>query len=60
MKQYFKAKNQHPGILHYCIIFLFDVIVDHILLFRMGDFFEIFYEDAIQISPVVLLFLIQG
>jgi DNA mismatch repair protein MutS len=31
MQQYREAKARHPGML---------------LLFRMGDFFELFYEDA--------------
>src|ERR1700761_2851920 len=31
MRQYFAAKSQHP---------------DALLLFRMGDFYELFYEDA--------------
>ena len=32
MRQYFAAKQAHP---------------DCLLLFRMGDFYELFYEDAI-------------
>jgi len=35
MKQYFEIKQKHP---------------DCILLFRMGDFYETFYNDAITIS----------
>ena len=31
MEQYFKAKEEHP---------------DAVMLFRMGDFYETFYEDA--------------
>ena len=31
MQQYWKLKNQHP---------------DQLMFYRMGDFYEIFYEDA--------------
>lgn len=33
MRQYFAAKQEHPG----CLLF-----------FRLGDFFELFYDDAIR------------
>lgn len=42
MQQYWEIKDQHP---------------DEILLFRMGDFYEIFYEDAIKAAPVIGLTL---
>ena len=32
MAQYFKIKEQHK---------------DHLLFFRLGDFYEMFYDDAI-------------
>lgn len=35
MRQYFKIKDQHPG---------------YILLFRLGDFYEMFFEDALTVS----------
>ena len=31
MQQYWKLKNQHP---------------EQLMFYRMGDFYEIFYEDA--------------
>ena len=42
MQQYFKIKAEHPGA---------------ILLFRVGDFYETFGEDAIQISKVLGIIL---
>ena len=38
MKQYVKIKQQHP---------------DCILLYRMGDFYEMFFEDAVTAAPVL-------
>ncbi|MFI5282341.1 MAG: DNA mismatch repair protein MutS [Candidatus Dormibacterales bacterium] len=38
MRQYREAKEQHP---------------DGILLFRLGDFFEIFFEDAETAAPIM-------
>jgi DNA mismatch repair protein MutS len=38
MRQYREAKEQHP---------------DGILLFRMGDFYEIFFEDAELAAPIM-------
>jgi DNA mismatch repair protein MutS len=38
MKQYFQIKNQHP---------------DAILLFRVGDFYETFGEDAVKASEIL-------
>ncbi len=38
MEQYFANKQQHPNCL---------------LLFRMGDFYELFYEDALTAAPVL-------
>ena len=35
MRQYFKIKDQHEG---------------YILLFRLGDFYEMFFEDALTVS----------
>ncbi len=35
MEQYFEIKKQYP---------------DHILLYRVGDFYEMFYEDAVTVS----------
>ena len=42
MKQYFEAKRQHPNA---------------IVFFRMGDFFEMFYEDAVKVSAALELTL---
>ena len=38
MRQYWDVKNQHP---------------DKILLFRMGDFFEMFFDDAVVAAPIL-------
>ncbi|HYY08470.1 MAG TPA: hypothetical protein VFA25_07690, partial [Actinomycetota bacterium] len=38
MQQYWEAKRSHP---------------DAILLFRLGDFFEIFFEDAVEAAPIM-------
>ena len=38
MKQYVKIKEDHP---------------DCILLYRMGDFYELFFEDAVTAAPVL-------
>ena len=38
MQQYHSVKKQHPGAL---------------LLFRLGDFYELFYEDAVQASRIL-------
>lgn len=35
MKQYFSVKNKYPG---------------HILFFRLGDFYEMFFDDALLVS----------
>ncbi|MBW2623635.1 MAG: DNA mismatch repair protein MutS, partial [Deltaproteobacteria bacterium] len=37
-KQYFEVKEQHP---------------EAILFFRMGDFYEMFFEDAIKAAPIL-------
>src|ERR1700740_3207779 len=42
MQQYRDAKERHPGML---------------LLFRMGDFYELFYDDAVVASRVIGLTL---
>lgn len=42
MTQYWEIKDQHP---------------DEILLFRMGDFYELFSEDAVKAAPVTGLTL---
>ncbi|MFN7950968.1 MAG: DNA mismatch repair protein MutS [bacterium] len=42
MRQYFEIKDRHR---------------DAILLFRMGDFFEIFFEDALTAAPLLDLTL---
>jgi len=44
MKQYWDIKSLHP---------------DKVLLFRMGDFFEMFHEDAIQAAPILGIALTQ-
>jgi len=38
MKQYREAKQEHP---------------DGVLLFRLGDFYEIFFEDAVLAAPIM-------
>ena len=38
MKQYWAAKLEHP---------------DAILLFRMGDFYEVFFDDAVEAAPIM-------
>ena len=38
MQRYLEVKAQHP---------------QAILLFRMGDFYELFYEDAVVASKVI-------
>ena len=42
MKQYFETKDRNPG---------------HILFFRVGDFYEMFYDDAVTVSRVLELTL---
>ena len=32
---------------------------DKILLFRMGDFFEMFYDDAVKAAPIIGIALTQ-
>ena len=44
MRQYWEIKNQH---------------LDKILLFRMGDFFEIFHQDAETAAPILNITLTQ-
>lgn len=38
MRQYWEIKNQHQ---------------DKVLLFRMGDFYEMFYQDAVIAAPIL-------
>ena len=42
MEQYWLNKNQH---------------LDKILMFQMGDFFEMFYDDAVKAAPILNLAL---
>src|SRR5262245_33291025 len=42
MQQFFRAKDQHP---------------DALLFFRMGDFYELFYDDAVVASQALDLTL---
>jgi DNA mismatch repair protein MutS len=44
MKQYWDIKSLHP---------------DKILLFRMGDFYEMFFDDAVKAAPVLGIALTQ-
>ena len=44
MKQYWDIKSLHQ---------------DKILLFRMGDFFEMFYDDAVKAAPILGIALTQ-
>jgi len=44
MRQYWDIKTLHP---------------DKILLFRMGDFFEMFYDDAVKAAPILGITLTQ-
>lgn len=45
MQQYFEIKKQHP---------------DKLLFFRLGDFYEMFYDDAIVASKELELTLTGG
>ena len=45
MEQYFRIKEQHK---------------DHILFYRLGDFYEMFYDDAILASKELELTLRTG
>ena len=42
MQQYFKVKEQYP---------------DHLLFYRLGDFYEMFFDDAITASRALDLTL---
>ena len=44
MKQYFSIKNQYK---------------DEVLFFRLGDFYEMFYDDAIKVAKLLNLTLTQ-
>jgi DNA mismatch repair protein MutS len=44
MKQFWDIKSLHQ---------------DKILLFRMGDFFEMFYDDAVKAAPILGITLTQ-
>jgi DNA mismatch repair protein MutS len=44
MKQYWDIKSLHQ---------------DKVLMFRMGDFFEMFYEDAVRAAPILGITLTQ-
>ena len=44
MKQYFDIKSRHPGV---------------ILFFRLGDFYEMFDEQAREVSAILSLTLTQ-
>ncbi len=44
MKQYWDIKSLHP---------------DKVLLFRMGDFYEMFFDDAVKAAPVLGIALTQ-
>ena len=38
LRHYLEVKAQHP---------------DAILLYRMGDFYEMFFEDAVRAAPIL-------
>ena len=42
MRQYYKIKDKHP---------------DALLLFRVGDFYETFHEDAVKTSKILGIIL---
>ncbi|MBO9666545.1 MAG: hypothetical protein J7501_06990, partial [Bdellovibrio sp.] len=44
MKQYWDIKSVHQ---------------DKVLMFRMGDFFEMFFDDAVKAAPVLGIALTQ-
>ena len=48
LQQYFRFKEQYKG--KYARIYQF---VDYVLFFRLGDFYEFFFEDAIMISQIL-------
>ena len=48
LQQYFRFKEQYKG--KYARIYQF---VDYVLFFRLGDFYELFFEDAIMISQIL-------
>ena len=45
MQQYFKLKHQHP---------------DQLMFYRMGDFYELFYEDAKPFPLTLPQFRVMG
>ena len=44
MQQYWKIKNENPN---------------HLLFYRLGDFYELFYEDAIEAAKILNITLTQ-
>ena len=42
MKQYFEVKDKYPG---------------HVVFFRLGDFYEMFFDDAVTVSKALELTL---
>ena len=48
LQQYFKFKEEYKG-----CFFLVYFHVDYVLFFRLGDFYEFFFEDAIKMSSIL-------
>lgn len=48
LQQYFKFKEEYKG-----SFFFFCFYVDYVLFFRLGDFYEFFFEDAIKMSSIL-------
>ena len=48
LQQYFRFKEQYKG-----KSMVVGLVVDYVLFFRLGDFYEFFFEDAIMISQIL-------
>ena len=48
LQQYFKLKEQYKG-----CCFLAKLGIEYVLFFRVGDFYEFFFNDAITMSQVL-------
>ena len=48
LRQYFAFKDQYKGASSVCT-----EPIDYVLFFRLGDFYEFFFEDAIRLSQIL-------